>query len=232
MRFGQNQRWDLTPAQARQFQMEASRRVIVRDDMAAFVMPRRIAAVDVGYDRPTDMCAASLVVWETASGRAVETLSHIQPSTYPYVPGLLSFREIPALLPLFERLEDTPDLVLCDGQGLAHPRRLGLASHLGLILNVPTLGWAKSRLTGVWEGLALEAGAAVELWDGEEQIGWVLRSRAGCRPTFVSPGHRVSMARSLEIARALMGRHRLCEPARRAHQATRDAMSVFKARGV
>ena len=212
--------------------MEKRRRVIVRDDTAAFVMPRLIAAVDVGYDRATDMCAASLVIWETASAGVLETLTHVQPSTYPYVPGLLSFREIPALLPLFERLEEAPDLVLCDGQGLAHPRRLGLASHLGLILDLPSLGWAKSRLTGRWDGLPVEAGAAAPLMDVEEQIGWVLRSRAGCRPTFVSPGHRVSMARSLEIARALTGRHRLCEPARRAHQATRDAMSGFKARGV
>lgn len=187
-------------------------------------MPRTLAAVDVGYDKATDRCAAALVLWDVDSRQSILELTHVQPSTFPYVPGLLSFREIPPLLPLFERLQDSPDLILCDGQGIAHPRRMGLASHLGLVFDCPSLGWAKSRLIGTYEEPPKRRGAATALMDGDEQIGWVYRSREGCRVTFVSPGHRISLGRSLELARALTGPCRLAEPARRAHLLTRIAM--------
>jgi deoxyribonuclease V len=183
-------------------------------------------AVDVGYDRASDRCAAALIVWDARAGREAATLTRVQPSTFPYVPGLLSFREIPPLLPLFEALDEPPGLVICDGQGIAHPRRMGLASHLGLILDCPSLGWAKSRLIGEHDEPPMAAGAAAPLMDKGEQIGWALRSRAGCRVTYVSPGHRLSMAQSLEAARALMGRHRLCEPARQAHALTRRLLGA------
>ena len=217
-------RWDLTPAMARQLQHEARHRVILRNQRGALALPRRVMAVDVGYDKHEDVCAASLVVWDTVGEKSLFEATHTQGSTFPYVPGLLSFREIPPLLPLIQRLRRRPALILCDGQGIAHPRRMGLACHLGLVLDCPTVGWAKSRLTGACGPLGPERGAATELLDGPEQIGWVLRSRAGCRPTYVSPGHRVSLKHSLEIARALMGRYRLCEPARAAHCLTRRAL--------
>ena len=215
----------MTPTQARQLQSEARRRVILKDDAAVSVLPPYVFAVDVGDDRATDRCAASLVKWDVERGRVVAAWTNVQPSTFPYVPGLLSFRELPPLLPLFRRLRRKPDLILCDGQGFAHPRRIGLASHLGVVLDCPTLGWAKSRLIGDYGCLPDRAGAAAALIDGGEQIGWVLRSRTNCRPTFVSPGHRMSLERSLVVARALMSRYRLCAPARAAHQSTRDALA-------
>ena len=225
MKLAWRHRWDLTPAQARQLQSEARRRVSLEDDAAAVVLPPCLFAVDVGYDRATDRCAASLIQWDVGRGRVVAAWSNLQPSTFPYVPGLLSFRELPPLLPLLTRLRRKPELILCDGQGYAHPRRIGLASHLGVLLDCPTLGWAKSRLIGEHARLPEYAGAAVILTDGGDRIGWVFRSRANCRPTFVSPGHRLSLERSLELARALMGRYRLCDPARAAHQATREALA-------
>lgn len=221
-------RWDVTPQQARRFQDQARRRVRLRDEGHAR-LPGRLVAVDVSYDRPLQLCAASLVEWDVRAGRSLREWTHAQPSDFPYVPGLLSFKEIPALLPLFERLPKPPPLVLCDGQGYAHPRRAGMASHLGVVLECRTMGWAKSRLTGDFAPPGATSGAASALTDGDEQIGWVLRSRAGCRPTFVSPGHRISMERALTWARALMGRYRLCDPARRAHALTRTAMADAKA---
>jgi len=100
--------------------------------------------LDVGYDRATNRCAVSLVVWDTARQSAIEQWTHVQQSTFPYVPGLLSFREVPPLIPLLRRLKTRPELLVCDGQGIAHPCRMGLACHLGLILDCPSLGWAKS----------------------------------------------------------------------------------------
>ncbi|MCL5270813.1 MAG: endonuclease V [bacterium] len=213
--------WNLTPRDARQLQIDARRRVILADDPAAFVLPARIVAADVGYDRPSNLCFASIVGWSVAQGGETGHWTHVQPATFPYVPGLLSFREIPALLPLIRRLPFRPDLVICDGHGHAHPRRFGLASHLGVLLDCLSLGWAKTRLVGTSGDVPPEAGAAAPLMDGNEQIGWVFRSRSGARPTYVSPGHRMSMARALELARALRGPYRLCDPARHAHQLTR-----------
>ncbi len=184
----------------------------------------RLAAVDVAYDAKRGMCFAALVVWNAGRGEIEDQFTHAAPATFPYVPGLLSFREIPPLLPLFRRVKSKVDLILCDGQGIAHPRRFGLASHLGVIYDCPSLGWAKSRLIGEYRQPRSARGSATPLMDGGEQVGWVLRSRANCRPTFVSPGHRVSMKGSLKIALRLLGPHRLSEPARAAHQLTGEAM--------
>jgi deoxyribonuclease V len=139
---------------------------------------------------------------------------------FPYVPGLLSFREIPVLLPCFERLRTPPDLVIVDGQGIAHPRRLGLAAHLGLLLDLPSIGCAKSRLTGHPAGeLAPERGARVPLVDRGETVGYALRTRAGTSPVFVSTGHRIGLDEAAAWVLACATRFRLPEPTRLAHQA-------------
>jgi deoxyribonuclease V len=135
------------------------------------------------------------------------------------------------LLPLFRRLRDPIDLILCDGQGIAHPRRFGLACHLGVLYDTPTLGWAKTRLIGEHREPGNSRGRAAPLKHKGEQIGRALRSREACNPTFVSPGHLVSMKGALEIARALLGKHRLCEPARAAHAATGRAMRAAESIG-
>ena len=193
--------------------------------LRAFESKGRLAAVDVGYDARRDMCFAALVLWDVAANKPLGQWTRAAPSTFPYVPGLLSFREIPPLLPLLRRLRpDDFDLILVDGQGLAHPRRFGLACHLGVIYDKPSLGWAKSRLIGEYEEPEPHRGAATELGHRGDQIGWVLRSRDRCNPTFISPGHRVSLKGSLQLARALLGPCRLPEAARQAHRLTRLAM--------
>ena len=218
--------WDLTPREAIELQRQAAGRVRYRDPPGGFALPPRLVAVDVGYDRRTDRCAAALIVWDVRRGAVIDTRCHVQPSTFPYVPGLLSIRELPPLLPLFEALPRRPRLVICDGQGMAHPRRIGLASHLGVVLGCPTVGWAKTRLIGSHDTPGDEAGSAAPLTDKDgEQIGWALRSRTGCRPTYVSPGHMVSVDSSLRVARGLIGRYRFCEPARSAHALTRRLLT-------
>lgn len=219
--------WNVTPAGARRIQIRGAGRVVLETSfpLARFRRAGRVAALDVAYDRERDWCFAALVLWDVAAGRPLLEAAHDQRSSFPYVPGLLSFREIPPLLPLLRRLgEGEADLLLCDGQGVAHPRRFGLASHLGVLYELPSLGWAKSRLIGSHDEVLPQRGAAVALRDGEEQLGWVLRSRESCNPTFVSPGHLISMDDALALARALMGEHRLCEAARRAHHLTTLAM--------
>lgn len=193
-----------------------------------FLGKGRIAVGDVAYDSTTDYCFAALVVWDLERGGEVWSATHAAPSTFPYIPGLLSFREIPPLLPLFRRVPDPIDMILCDGQGIAHPRRIGVATHLGVIFDLPAVGWAKSRLIGEFKSPGVTRGASSAMTDKGEQIGWALRSRTMCRPVFVSPGHRVSIEDSLRIARMLMGRYRQCDPARRAHELTGEAMQAFR----
>lgn len=229
MKLAWAQRWDVTPAEAREIQHQTRRRVVLTDDPAASFSPARVFAADVGYDKLTNLCFAALVEWDVAAGREVAHWTRVEPAAFPYIPGLLSFREIPPLLPLFEALPSPPELVLCDAQGIAHPRRVGLASHLGVILGVPTLGWAKTRLVGTYEEPPLEGGSASPLLIGKEQVGWVFRSRTAVAPTFVSPGHLMSLERALELARALRGRYRLCDPARRAHELTRLLLQQHRA---
>ncbi|MEQ9509727.1 MAG: deoxyribonuclease V, partial [Alloalcanivorax xenomutans] len=136
------------------------------------------------------------------------------PVSFPYVPGLLSFRECPVVLRALASLKVTPDLLLCDGQGIAHPRRLGVASHLGVLTGLPSIGVAKSRLVGTHDPVPDRRGAWVPLRDGDEVIGAVLRTRQGVKPLFISPGHRLSLATALEWVMACITRYRLPETTR------------------
>jgi deoxyribonuclease V len=137
---------------------------------------------------------------------------------FPYIPGLLSFREVPAALAALARLSIAPDLILCDGQGIAHPRRCGLASHLGLLAGLPSIGVAKTRLIGEHRGPPARRGAWVPLVDRGERIGAVLRTRAGVKPVYVSIGHRVSLETAVRYAMACTTRYRIPEPLRSAHR--------------
>ena len=180
---------------------------------------RTLAALDASYKKGEALVAAA-VLWDVREQRVLEVgFAATDPdAVFPYVPGYLSFREAPAYLAALAELSQVPDLLLVDGQGVAHPRGLGIASHLGVHLELPSLGVAKSLLYGKMQGeLPDEAGSAAPLVAKGAQIGWVYRSRAGVNPLFLSPGHRVSLEAGLEIVLALPGKTKLPEPLRQAH---------------
>ncbi|MCG6659350.1 deoxyribonuclease V [Halomonas campisalis] len=210
--------WDLAPREAIALQRRLAGRVERADRLGPV---RHIAGVDIGFEAQGEITRAAVVVlaWPGAPGgefAVVEEALHREPTRMPYVPGLLSFREVPAALAAFEQLTVRPDLVMVDGQGIAHPRRLGVASHLGLWLDLPTIGVAKSRLCGRHGEPGPERGDWSPLTDGpeDEVIGAVLRSRAGVKPIFVSPGHRLSLTTALHWVTACLGRTKLPEPTR------------------
>ena len=153
-----------------------------------------MAGADVAYSRRTHRVYAAVVVVALPSLETVETVGVARPATFPYIPGLLSFREVPPLLDAFERLAQAPDVVVFDGQGLAHPRRFGLACHAGLLLDVPSIGCAKTRLVGEHDAVPDRRGASALLRVEGETVGAVVRTRPGVNPVFVSPGHRADIA--------------------------------------
>jgi deoxyribonuclease V len=206
--------FDLTIPEARALQEKLRSRVREEE------LPRRlgrVAGADVSYDRGSPVLFAAVVVLDPATCEVIESTRTESRARFPYVPGYLSFREIPALLEAFARLSEPPDLVICDGQGRAHPRRFGLASHLGVYLDLPTIGCAKSRLVGEHREPGPRRGASTQLRDGAEVIGTVLRTQAGVKPVYVSVGHRVTLAAARRWVLALAPRHRLPEPIRAAH---------------
>ncbi|WP_299430425.1 endonuclease V [uncultured Meiothermus sp.] len=201
--------------------------VVLRGDLS---QARCIAALDAShptrFSRVRGVSVAAAVLWDTQARGVLEVATAWTEETelFPYVPGFLSFRESPLYLAALANLSRLPEVLLVDGQGVAHPRGLGIAAHLGVYLDVPAIGVAKTMLFGKPEGeLPSAAGSAVRLMDGTVQIGWVYRSRNGVKPLFVSPGHRAGMEDSLALVRSLMGRTRLPEPLRLAHQKAAEA---------
>ncbi|MFU9139001.1 deoxyribonuclease V [Erwinia tasmaniensis] len=200
-------------AALRQEQLERAAEVQQEDDFEV-MPPRYIGGADVGFEQGGEVTRAALVILEYPSLRLVEHRVARIATTMPYIPGFLSFREYPALLAAWQQLELKPDLLFVDGQGIAHPRRLGVASHFGLLVDVPTIGVAKSRLCGKFEPLDDEPGTTQPLIDKGEQIGWVLRSKRRCNPLFISPGHRVSQVTALSWVETCLNGYRLPEPTR------------------
>lgn len=182
--------------------------------------PRLVAGADVAYSRRTHRVYAAVVVVELPSLETVESVGVTRAATFPYIPGLLSFREVPPLLQAFERLSHAPDVLVFDGQGLAHPRRFGLACHAGLLLDAPSIGCAKTRLVGEHGPVPDRRGASAPLRVEGGTVGAVVRTRERVKPVFVSPGHRADTASAVELVLALAARYRLPEPQRRAHHAT------------
>lgn len=207
--------WNLEPAAARALQSELAGRVELQD---RFGDVRHIGGVDVGFEEQGRITRAALVVLSWPALEVVERQLARVPTSFPYVPGLLSFREIPAILQAYEQLAREPDLLMCDGQGIAHPRRLGIASHLGIWLDLPTIGVAKKRLTGRHDEVADIKGAIVPLLDGRTRVGTVLRSRVGVKPLYISPGHRISHDSAVTWVTQCLTRYRLPEPTRQAHR--------------
>jgi deoxyribonuclease V len=185
---------------------------------------RYLVALDAShptrYSRVQGAAVAAAVLWDRAEGRLLEVATAWMDAAelFPYIPGFLSFRETPLYLAALARLSRPPEVLLVDGQGVAHPRGLGIAAHLGVHLDIPAIGVAKTLLFGSPESeLPLAAGSSVRLMQGTRQIGWVYRSRTGVQPLIVSPGHRVGMEASLAFVRSLIGKTRLPEPLRTAH---------------
>ena len=203
--------WDVSPAQARRIQEELSGELVLEGE---FGTPRTIAGADVAFDKPGKTAFAAVGVYEFPSLDRIDTATALAPLTFPYVPGLLTFREGPVLLAALERLETNPDIIMFDGQGIAHPRRFGLAAHMGLLLDVRTVGCAKSRLMGEFEEPGVAAGSRSELREGNDVIGTVLRTRDGVRPVFVSPGHRMGIEGSVEAVQACLDGLRIPKPTR------------------
>lgn len=203
--------WDGSTQAARKLQAELARSVILAD---GFGEVRTLAGFDVGFeDQGATTRAAAVLLDATTLAPLEEHVARV-PTTMPYIPGLLSFRELPALAAALGMLSRTPDLVMVDGHGIAHPRRLGIAAHFGIATGLPSIGVAKKPLSGRFEEPGDVAGAREPLRDGDETLGWVIRSKARCRPLFVSPGHRVSVESAATwVLHSLRG-YRLPEPTR------------------
>jgi deoxyribonuclease V len=183
---------------------------------------RLVGAADVTYVGEKETVAAAVVVADLATGRVVEERTAIGRTAFPYVPGYLTFREGPAVMAAWKKLSRKPDVVLFDGHGIAHPRRLGIASHIGVLLNVRSVGVAKRRLVGEHSEPGPLRGDWSLLTDGEETLGAVLRTREAVKPVFVSVGHRADLPSAIALVLRLCTRYRLPDPARRAHRLTRE----------
>jgi len=207
-------RWDVSPAEAIQIQEALRRRLDLRE---ARRPTETVAGVDVSYDTRTPTLYAAVVLMRLHDHEILETATATRPATFPYIPGLLSFREAPAVLQAVTRLTRRPDCLLCDGQGIAHPRRFGLACHLGLLLNLPSIGCAKSVLVGEYQEPPEKRGGFRMLIDRGERVGIILRTRDGVEPVYVSPGYRMNTQQAREIVLKATGRYRLPEPTRQAH---------------
>ena len=208
--------WQVTPAEAKEIQIKLAGKVIRSGDVEN---PSLIAGVDISVKKWAKTGTAAIVVLGYPGLEVVETRVETGPIDFPYVPGLLSFREVPLLLTVCEKLTVAPDLILVDGQGIAHPRRIGLASHLGLCLDTPTIGCAKSRLCGVHETAGDKAGSYTDLVDKGEVIGAVVRTRPGVKPLYISIGYKINQSSAIDWVLACCRGYRLPEPTRLAHLA-------------
>jgi deoxyribonuclease V len=203
--------WDGTPGDARRQQVELAKQVRLEDDFPSL---RLIAGVDVGFEEGGAITRAAAILLNADTLDPIAQAVARIPTNMPYIPGLLSFRELPAVLQALSELPETPDLIFCDGHGIAHPRRLGIAAHLGVVTGLPTIGVAKKILTGSHEPLGEVRGCRVDLFAKGELIGTVLRSKDKVKPLIVSPGNRVSLKTAPELVMACIRKHRLPEPTR------------------
>jgi deoxyribonuclease V len=213
MKLKQLHRWDLSTAEAERIQLSLSGEVVVDDEFAAI---ETVCGLDVSYSGE-ERAAAACVVMSYPELEVVESVCKITAVCYNYIPGLLSFREIPPLIPALEDLESTPDLFICDGHGIAHPRRFGLACHLGVLLDRPVIGCAKSKFVGSFEEPGERRGSYEYLYHKDDLVGAVLRTEENRKPVFVSIGHKVTLDTSIAVVLGCTGRGRIPEPVRQSH---------------
>ena len=217
-------RWNLTPKEAVALQRELGKQVDVASPATAPI--ETVAGCDISYNRGSPILYAAVVVVRVADLSVVEQSVVTLAVKFPYVPGLLSFREAPPLLAAWEQLRTRPDAAMLDGQGIAHPRRLGVACHLGLWLGLPCVGCAKSRLVGEFDEPGPNAGDTSPLLYHDQEVGVVLRSAKRAKPIFVSPGHRIDIPGAVSLVRATLGGYRMPVPTRLAHIAANTARAA------
>ena len=222
--------WQLSTNQAIEMQRRLATEVFRNNEV---IKPHFIAGVDISIRRGDEMATGSVVVMSYPELEVVETKVARGRLDFPYIPGLLSFRELPLTLAAFEQLNITPDLILVDGQGIAHPRRIGIASHLGLFLDIPTIGCAKSLLCGSHQTPGAEPGSYAEITDKGETIGAALRTKSGVKPVFVSIGHKIDLPTAIQWVMNCCRGYRLPEPTRLAHQLAKSSspMGIMEAAG-
>jgi deoxyribonuclease V len=219
MKIQQRHPWPLTVDEAIAIQQQLRTEVITEDQLGAV---QYVAGVDLGFEESGTISRAAVAILSFPDLQLKEHAIAKRPTTFPYIPGFLSFREIPAVLDALEKVSITPDLILCDGQGIAHPRRLGIACHLGIIIDLPTIGVAKSLLIGKHDELPEERGAWQPLKHRGETIGAVLRTRTGVKPVYVSSGYRVSLPTAIDYVMRCTPKYRLPETTRWADKLASD----------
>lgn len=218
-------RWKLTPREAMRLQERLRKRVVLED---RFERIRYVAGADIAFDPETEMAFAGVIVYRFPELEEVERRMARRKLQFPYVPGLLSFRESPILIAAFARLKIEPDLLLIDGHGLAHPRLFGIACHIGVLFDKPAIGCGKSLLVGKAAEPAAKAGSSTPLEFHGERVGTVLRTRDNTRPIFVTQGHRVSLATAVKLVRQCLDGYRIPKPTREADRYVRDLRQTYQ----
>jgi deoxyribonuclease V len=218
--------WPASAAEAEEIQDRLRPLVITDTDGIDPLKLRRVCGLDVSYEKGTDRLAAAVVVLDAASLKVIESVSVLGRAAFPYVPGLFAFRELPALTDALERLTTTPDLLVCDGQGIAHPRRFGLACHVGVLTGLPSIGVAKQPLVGTYTPPDARRGSWSPLWDDGEVVGRALRTQTSVKPVFVSVGHRIGLDLASEVTLALCPSYRLPETTRHADHLSRQTLKT------
>ena len=210
-----NHPWDVSPQQAKDIQLKLSKEVILVDQFDAIDY---VAGVDVGFEENNTITRAAIAILTFPQLELHEHAIARLPTRFPYIPGYLSFREIPAVLKALDKIKQRPDMLLCDGQGIAHPRRFGIACHLGVLTGLPAIGVAKSRLVGSHASVPIEKGQSVALMHKDEIIGIVLRTRRNVKPLYISSGHKISLITAVDMVMRCVTKYRLPETTRWAHR--------------
>jgi len=219
--------WQVSTQEARSIQQKLKEQILL-DDGIKIDRIRTVAAADVSFNRFGKVLFGGVVFMDFPELRLLGVCIRISEATFPYIPGYLSFREAPVILDILRDFETVPDVLLCDGQGIAHPRGLGLASHLGLFLDIPTIGCAKSVLVGEYTEPPLPKGSVSYLWYEGTKVGAAVRTRTGIKPIFVSCGHKISLESAVDVVLRCSPKYRIPEPLRRAHQEVNNMRRKYK----